>query len=185
MIGWESALPERVKMTTLTQEIIRIRKNTSKALRETLKTEQMSRFAMKLMISGYDKKKRKEILKAGLKGFQRLEELERSGKRSLNRSRKENYEARLLSKHGAKSTWYKKRGDNKNGGEKKRGKTDKRKREMSDVEKEVEAVMFVPATPDGELAKTIQEADDKLREGSGERRVKVVERGGVSEREIM
>ena len=38
--------------------------------------------------------------------------------------------------------------------------------------------MFVPAMPDGELARQIQEADDRMREGSGDRRVKVVERGG-------
>ena len=62
---------------------------------------------------------------------------------------------------------------------------DKRKRDMSDVEKEVEAVMFVPATPGGELAKQIQEADDKMREGSGDRRVKVVERGGNPNGEIV
>ena len=51
------------------------------------------------------------------------------------------------------------------------------------MESQVEAVLFVPATPDGELARNIQEADDKLREGTGQRRVKVVERGGESLRE--
>ena len=43
--------------------------------------------------------------------------------------------------------------------------------------------MFVPATPGGELAKEIQAADDKLREGTGQRRVKIVERGGETIRE--
>ena len=38
--------------------------------------------------------------------------------------------------------------------------------------------MFVPATPEGELARTIQENDDKIRESTGERKMKVVERGG-------
>ena len=47
-----------------------------------------------------------------------------------------------------------------------------------EVENQVEAVMFVPSTPEGELAKWIQEEDDKLREGTGERRLKIVERGG-------
>ena len=37
--------------------------------------------------------------------------------------------------------------------------------------------MFVPATPDGELARAIQEGDDLLGESTGERRMKVVERG--------
>ena len=54
-----------------------------------------------------------------------------------------------------------------------------------EVEQQVEAVMFVPATPEGELARQIQEADDKMREGSGDRRVKVVERGGNPQRETL
>ena len=103
LISRESALPTKVKMTTLTQEVIRIRKNTSRVIREKVKVAQMSRFAMKLMNSGYNKNERKEILVAGMKGFERLEELEKSGKRSLNRNRRENYEARLLKKHGAKA----------------------------------------------------------------------------------
>ena len=40
-------------------------------------TKQMSRFAMKMMLSGYEKKTRKEILIAGIKGFKRLEELDK------------------------------------------------------------------------------------------------------------
>ena len=45
--------------------------------------------------------------------------------------------------------------------------------------------MFVPATLDGELARQIQDADDKLREETGERRMKVVERGGDIKRETL
>ena len=47
----------------------------------------------------------------------------------------------------------------------------------------MEAVLFVPATPGGELAREVQEADDRLREDTKERRVKVVERGGETLRE--
>ena len=65
-----------------------------------MEKEQMSRFAMKMMLSGYNKRERKEILVAGLKGFKKLEELEEQGKRNINRSRRENYEARLLAKYG-------------------------------------------------------------------------------------
>ena len=49
----------------------------------------------------------------------------------------------------------------------------------------VETVMFVPATPEGELARLIQENDDKIRESTGERKMKVVERGGVSKGEAL
>ena len=100
----------------------------------------------------------------------------------MNRSRKENYEARLLQKYGAKINWYKKRGE----GTEKRGPKKKREGKTKiniEIENQVEAVLFVPATPEGRLAKQIQEEDDRLREGTGERRIKVVERGGESLRE--
>ena len=85
MIMQRSALPEKVQREALTQEIIRIRRNTIEELRDKLKSEQMSKFAWKLYKSGYCRKERREILIAGLKGFQRLVELERKGIRSLNR----------------------------------------------------------------------------------------------------
>ena len=170
LISKESALPTRVKMTTLTQEVIRIRKNTSGSIREKVKVAQMSRFAMKLMLSGYNKTERREILMAGMRGFERLEELEKNGKRSLNRNRKENYEARLLKKHGARSNWYKGRGEGSREEESRRRGSKKVDRvQKRSTEQQVEAVMFVPATPEGELARLIQEADDKMREGSGDR----------------
>ena len=181
VIDRESALPERVKNTTLAQEIIRVKRNTCKPLRKRMEKEQMSRFAMKMMLSGYNKRERKEILVAGLKGFKKLEELEEQGKRNINRSRGENYEARLLAKYGAKSSWYKgKKGGRETvekGGKRGRGK-ESRKKQVVDAERQIEAVLFIPATPDGELARLIQEGDDKIREGTGERRLKVVERGG-------
>ena len=45
-------------------------------------------------------------------------------------------------------------------------------------EEEVEAVCFVPATPGGELARLLQEGDDVAREGTKQKRLKFVERGG-------
>ena len=133
VIGRESVLPERVKLTTLTQEIIRVKKNTCKPLRKRMEREQMSRFAMKMWLSGYNKRERKDILVAGLKGFKRLEDLEVQGRRSINRSRRENYEARLLAKHGAKSNWYKgRKGDKetleRGGREKEGGGIEKRRK---------------------------------------------------------
>ena len=139
----------------------------------------MSRFAMKMMISGYNKRERRDTLIAGLRGFEKLEKLEREGKRSLNRSRRENYEARLLKKHGAVKNWYKGSSKSTEGGERrKEGKRQTQREKKVETERLVETVMFVPATPDGELARDIQEADDRIRESTGERRMKVVERGG-------
>ena len=108
---------------------------------------------------------------AGLEShYKRLEDLETQGKRSINRSRKENYETRLLAKYGAKSNWYKGRKGSgeivERGGKGKRGK-DRKRRKTVETERQIEAVLFVPATPEGELARLIQEGDDKIREGRG------------------
>ena len=107
MIMKESALPTKMKMKSLTQEVIRMMRNTSVSIREEKRPVLMSRMSYKLKKSGYNKEERKEIILAGLKGFRKLEELERRGIRSVNRSRKENFGRRLLKKHNAKKTWYK------------------------------------------------------------------------------
>ena len=105
VIHQQSALAEKVKRTTLTQEIIRIRKNTSKRIREDRKGGQMSRMMWKLWRSGYSEKSRREVIIAGLRGFKRLEDLESKGERSLNRSRRENWAARKLKKFNSRTDW--------------------------------------------------------------------------------
>ena len=50
---------------------------------------------------------------------------------------------------------------------------------------ETEAVMFVPPTPEGELARLLQEGDDREREGTNQRRVKFVERGGETVKDLL
>ena len=115
--------------------------------------------------SGYDRKSREEILLAGIKGFKRLEELESKGIRSINRSRQENFEARLLNRFGAKKNWY--RGKKKEVGGERRSNEGCGKRGSWKVwtgkehGKSVEAVMFIPPTLGGELTGILRENDDK------------------------
>ena len=68
----------------------------------------MNRMMWKMWRSGYSEKSRREIMVAGLKGFKRLEDLEKVGKRSLNRRRAENWASRKLKKYSARTSWYKK-----------------------------------------------------------------------------
>ena len=65
---------KKVKRQTIAQEIIRVKKNTSQRVSEEEKKEQMSRVAWKMWRSGYEKRKRKEIMLAGLKGFEKWKE---------------------------------------------------------------------------------------------------------------
>ena len=91
VIGNNSALPDKIKKQTLTQEIIRMMRNTSEKLREGERAILLSRFAWKLMLSGYDSKVRREIIVAGMKGFEKLVEMDKRGVRSLYRNRWENF----------------------------------------------------------------------------------------------
>ena len=56
-------------------------------------------------------------------------------------------------------------------------------KEKRQKEEEIEAIMLVPATPGGELTKLLQEADDSAREGTGQKRLKFIERGGEAVRD--
>ena len=44
--------------------------------------------------------------------------------------------------------------------------------------KEIETVLFVPHTPGGELARLLQEEDDKFTRGEEKGRIKILERRG-------
>ena len=52
-------------------------------------------------------------------------------------------------------------------------------------EVEIGTVLFVPATPGGELALRLQRGDDKYREGTKFKKVKMVEKGGMSLKELL
>ena len=49
----------------------------------------------------------------------------------------------------------------------------------------METIMFVPHTPNGELAQFLQEADDRFTKGKDMGRVKMVERGGTTLKDVL
>ena len=118
---------------------------------------------------------------SGLRGYNSMVRVEESGGRKVNRARWDGEKERRYKKMAAKTSWYRKKkrkGGNswvKGNGEKKRGKEE---------ESDIEAVLFVPHTPGGLLAKLLQEEDDRFRRGTEMKRIKMVERGGKSIKEI-
>ena len=64
-----SAVPDRVKRCTHTQEVIRRLRNTSREIDWSIKAGIISEFCYSLLISGYSERYREEIVMAGLKGF--------------------------------------------------------------------------------------------------------------------
>ena len=135
---------------------------------------------VKLKRSGYDEKFRREVLLAGLKGYNKMVKVEEEGGRKINRPRWEGERERRYKKMAAKCSWFRKK-KGRGGSEKRKGKKRKGKEEESDIE----SVLFVPHTPNGALAKLLQNEDDKYRRGTDMKRIKIVERGGKTVKEML
>ena len=75
----ESAQPWQQKRTTATQELIRRLLNTKKELKCSEKQKIISEFMQLLKNSNYDSKFRGEILKSGLKGYNKILEAHCAG----------------------------------------------------------------------------------------------------------
>ena len=180
----KSALPHRVKITTLTQEIIRRMKNTCRRLGKQRRAEIITKFMKKMKRSGYSAKVRRNVALAGLKGYLNMVKTEESGGRKVNRPRWEGATTRRYKKLGAKSNWFRKKG----GGNNKEitgGKGKKSHRKVGAEDNRIETIMFVPHTPGGELVRRLQEADDKYSKDKGIGRVKFVERGGTTLKQVL
>ena len=92
------ALPEKMKMTTPSQEVIRIMKNINRECKIDERIKSLDKFITKLKLSGYGKKQREYILKAGVLGYYRKVEREERGKDCMNRPREEGEEDMELDK---------------------------------------------------------------------------------------
>ena len=154
VVGKSSALPNNVKKKTLTQEVFRRLHNTRDKILDEHKAETLSDFMVKLKTSGYNEKERFEILRGGINTYEKIRKLEKEGKREFYRP--PNVTSNEIKiKRNNKNDWY------------------KRKK----PENKFTSVMFVEATPNGELIKTIRKAEE-LNKISDDKRIKFVEKSG-------
>ena len=126
-----SAIGKSQKRTILTQEGIRMLRNTHPDLPDSYREEDMSTFAKKLQNSGYDEKERLIIIRSAMNGYNKQVKADQEGTKPLYRPREWNQEAREEQKKN-KKVWFKRGG--------------------------YEYVAFIPATPGSELKKNIEEA---------------------------
>ena len=185
-----SAMPKKMKMASLAQEVVRRNRNQTGAAPDILRAGHLSKFMYKLKKSGYSYGDRLQILLSGQRSFARMVRTEREGGRPVNRPGSMGERRRRLQRLIGKKTWYK----NKKRTEKKKGKRTGAitRSELSDKDrqselrnKEVEAVLFVPFTPGSEMCKAVQEVDDEFVIGTKLRRIKVVERVGPTLENIL
>ena len=74
-----SAMPFRMKMVCLTQEVVRILRNTSTSEDEGVKNYFLSEFALRLQVSGYPAGFRQAVIEAGIKTYEHQLERYRQG----------------------------------------------------------------------------------------------------------
>ena len=137
-----SAQSWQQKRTTATQELMRRLLNTKKELSCKQKQKIISDYMQLLKNSNYNTIFRKEVLKSGLVGYNKILEAHLTGKRPIYRS----------------SKWRKSS----------QGMEDQKLRKSKNWLGSYKSCIFVPPTPDSELQKLMQAKEKELRAGGRE-----------------
>ena len=156
-----SALSMDKKRTILTQECLRIIRNTKSELGVEVRNRYLSNFMVKLKRSGYNQKFRIEVLDSALKAFEKMVEEDKNGQKPLFRDRLWNFEERMKAKQSKKLNWYK------------NGKNSK-----------YTSILMVPPTPGSVLVKELQRREEEVNRYNDER-FKMVETGGIKIEDIL
>ena len=180
----ESAMAYNSKRSALAQEVIRRRLNTSEMVPQMERNNILERFVDKLRRSGYNESQTREILVAGLSGYENKKNRAEREQKDLHRDGKSTLKTRAMKKLTAKNSWYKKSSNNKE----REAKTSKprpqekvrrqaQRGSREEREKAPTAVFFVPRTQGGELATLLREAEIEIQKFSISK-IKIVEETG-------
>ena len=102
-----SAMPAKVKRASLTQEAIRILRNTSPGVPAHRIDAILSDFCLRMKMSGYPEKYRQNIILSALTAWDRMVEMDKSGEKPLHRERSWRKKERSLEKEMKKAGWFK------------------------------------------------------------------------------
>ena len=122
-----SAMPNSVKRTTLTQELLRIMLRCSPGLRWEEVVTHLDHCMMRMQYSGYNQRFRSETLRSALKAYEEIKRKDSEGLKPMYRKKDWDMESREKDKRMKKSSWFRKGG--------------------------YRSVMFIPATPNSGLRK--------------------------------
>ena len=180
-----SAAPFQQKKSVLAQETVRRLMNTAEETDLNTRLSILNTFDDKMKRSGYSSTQRKEIIESGIVGYKRKiirqkGVRQRKGTETLKTGRKK--------KLAGKRNWFRNRkkqdGDRKRDEKVEKDKTKKagknlrdRKKGKDETDRTPAAVIFIPRTQGGELARRIREIEKDLAKHSLQT-VKVVERNG-------
>ena len=102
-----NAAPDQMKISTVTNEIIRRFKTTSRDLHPSVIEGVLLKYMEELRIGGHTLKFRREVLDAACRGYQRMWEREIKGEGKINRPEKASRLKRRHAKLVGKSIWFK------------------------------------------------------------------------------
>ena len=115
VIQRRSAMPENMRVSTLTQEVIRRMMNTSERLDQEERNDVIDTYARKLVNSGYSLEQSRKFIISGLTGYERRLALsmdkENPKWRPLHEGAGYNAKARRIKKMTAKTSWFKRSRD--------------------------------------------------------------------------
>ena len=195
-----SAIPEKMKEQTLSNDCVRRMKNVSEYAGQMERDRVTDEYASMLLRSGYSREKSKEVIIAGLLGYERIKKLEEQGKGRIHRSSGKSLHTKYKKKVVAKNTWYLSK---KEKGEKEEEKSSnvawrrsppRRKNpntKKNDLKKNQQvtdprtvSVLFVPQTVGGELARRLKAAEEELSVLLKDK-VKIVEQTGKTLKSVL
>ena len=155
-----SAQSQNVKITTLSQEILRKMCNTSRKANMETRVKILNKFMYKLAVSGYKENERLEILKSGIKGYYSKVVKEIKGGPKINREIGKSRGNRKILKVVNKTMWFMDKDDTTEdvdvievtkvkhrGNKRKQIGDDYCETKISKVQQKTEAVVFIPFTP--------------------------------------
>ena len=151
VIHKDSAMATKTKRTILTQMCLRVMLNNSDDLPEDEKKKSVEFFMKRMQASGYSVEFRYEVLKSA---FMAYEKLSNDPARPKYRGKDLNTPKRRAERKKKKYEWFRRGGH--------------------------ESVMFVPATPNSQLSRQIQEIVD-----ASSVKIKVVERAGTKVKKLL
>ena len=151
-----SALPDRVKRSTMSNEALRRLLCCSSNLDDIKKVKVMEDFAKMMMRSGYSEKFRHEVISDALRGHKKMQKREEEGGQPVDRDREYDKVGRRRKKQEKISRWFR-----------------KEQRETSIRE----GVIIIPPTPGSTLAKALKRVCEEELKGS-KISLSIQERGG-------
>ena len=107
VLNKRTAMPEDSKIRSLTNELVRRLLRTRESMGDGIKTRIIDDFAQKLLNSGYSIFQTRNIIVAGLKGYEKLLRKSRMpGGWKLHRTSSKRYQSRTRKKLTEKSEWF-------------------------------------------------------------------------------